>query len=947
MMISYLFKRLIRSWNLFLSLLISVILASTFFAGVNIGADTLAKEVLDRQLSQIPVDIRVHLTSILSSNNLTRIVDEIVNPEIEGVTHVELISRLYEDALLPASNKSASFRIVGILKNSRVYDGLTVVEGAPSLEENETYVWIGSENVEELEVGDVLRFNITTGWTYGDMKPHQKTVILNLTVKGFVDVEEQALKILRGYYYEVRPLNYRVKENILIVDWEKTLAKIIDAYPEEFKWGYVSTDILIFLDRESVINCWDIDGSLERIDAIKSQVLNRIHRVAHGGVYVSDHLKSTLMSFRFISQGMRLSFIITSLPVFFIAWYMGTTVSDVSYNLRRREIGLLLTKGFSRPQLLRMFLGEAVLIGLVGGLLGIGLGFALTPFFIQGKGHLAVTPVARADVIAITFIFSVSLALLAVFRPARRASKLDVVDALQEYRYVEEVKPYKKKWPWIAFLLGAYKIVIWLSGFNLHTLLFQLRYYNILIMILLAVWVYFDTFVLNYVGPILFFWGFTKIFIRGSLKFQELVAKFARLAGDLAALSIKNVRRNPARTAAIAFLIAMITGYSFQVIGTHASTQDYIMRQIRFYVGSDVSVYLTNLQNLSATLEEIRNVTGVSLITVEYTFYGYTADGKYRMRFVAVNPEEWLKIAYYEESLFQGKGVPSMFQEMQEDNNTIILDRGVAEMLKLKVGDSIAVKFSEGKVFNLKVVGFFGPERTETLRYPWRIYYWSYVPEGFYNSVRNGVSSSGRILLKLVAGADGEAVAEEIRNLDLSGVSAVYSVAEILRQWRENSLAYSYPVFLGFGSIEIQRLGVAFAVLAASAGTVLVTLASLRERRREIGMMSVKGLSFRQIVGVLLTDTLAVVGFAVFLGAVVGLIVVHGNISAANAMSPFIPGPTNVFTFAPILRRMVFPLDSVLALSACCSLIFMSTVIPVLLAVKKYISEIERVVREV
>ena len=326
------------------------------------------------------------------------------------------------------------------------------------------------------------------------------------------------------------------------------------------------------------------------------------------------------------------------------------------------------------------------------------------------------------------------------------------------------------------------------------------------------------------------------------------------------------------------------------------------------------------------------------------------------MRLIAVNPEEWLNIAYYENDLFTGRDAASAFREMRNDNNTIILDRGIAERLKLSIGDNIAVRFStqpDTKVFNLKVLGFFGPEQTQMLTYPQRYphYYWSYVPEGFYHSVKNELySSNGRILVKLMAGADGEAAAEEIRNLELSDISAVYSVAEILEQWRENALTTSHLIFLGFtGSTEIQRLGVAFAVLAASIGTALVTLISLKERSKEIGIMSVRGLSFKQIVSVLLTDNLAVVGFAIFLGAVVGLIVVRGNISAANSMpTPMpTPSPTPIFSFSPILRRMVFPLDSILTLVLCCVLILASTIVPIILTVRRYISELEGIVREV
>ncbi len=954
--ISYLVKRFVRSWKLFLALLLSVALASTFFSGVNIGADTVAKEVLDRQLKQIPVDIQITTYSSFSADNLTDLADKI--GLIEGITHIEIISRFSEAVELPGSNETnrreAYFRIVGIQNDSYIYDGLRVTNGSSVLGANETYVWAGSTNAKDLKLGDILQINITL-WYYvtepnseGQYVPQQYTtqnLAVNLTVAGFVDLDEQALVMAEGYYYVP---DYQIRDNLLIVDWNRTAAGIVDAFCE--KDSYVDLEIDTFVDRDSLISIWDIDGSIERIRTITYQIRYEVDN-SSGHANVNNRLESILSSNKSYSQLLQLTFIVTSLPVFFIAWYLGSTASDVSYNLRRREIGLLLTKGFSRRQMLRMFLSESVLIGLIGGLIGLGLSFIATPFFMYG-GSLTVTPTVGRDTVIATLVFSAALTLLAVFQPARRASKLDILDALQEYRYVEEVKPYRKRWPWVALILGSYKIGMWLLGVNTYNLIMGLvRYTGVLFGILIGVWLVIDT-ALGYVGPVLFFWGITKILIRGSLKFQELIARLVKFAGDLSVLSTKNVRRNPARTAAIAFLIAMIIGYGFQTIGTYASEQDYVVRYIRFSVGSDISAQMSIMQNLSSIMDAISTVSGVSAVTSERTFYGHSGGGYY-MTFIAVDPEKWLSVANLEDGLFTGRDIVSAFQEMKNNNNTIILERGIATAMGLSLDSTIAVSLDNvgQKIFNFTVVGFFGPDSSQTVRYGG--IYWSYVPEGFYQSVKNEVGlTNGKILVKLSPGADGEQVAEDIRDLELNDVSYVYSVAELLKQRQENPLAAvlpGNPLFGITGSTEIQRLGVAFAVLAASFGAALVTFVSLSERRREIGMMSVRGLSFRQIVGVMLVENLAVIGFAVFLGAVVGLIVVQGNVSAQNSVSVYMPGPLlgtmTAYSYSPILHRMVFPLDSILALAVCCCLVFVSTVVPVVLTVKRYISDLERIVR--
>jgi ABC-type antimicrobial peptide transport system permease subunit len=117
----------------------------------------------------------------------------------------------------------------------------------------------------------------------------------------------------------------------------------------------------------------------------------------------------------------------------------------------------------------------------------------------------------------------------------------------------------------------------------------------------------------------------------------------------------------------------------------------------------------------------------------------------------------------------------------------------------------------------------------------------------------------------------------------------------------------------------------------------LVTLVSLKERAKEASIMSVRGLSFRQLVGMLLTENLAVVVFAVVLGSMVGLIIVRGNVAAMDTM----PYSTLILS-----HHMVFPIDVVLILLGCIVLVFAATILPVIIMSKRYVSRLERIVRE-
>jgi ABC-type lipoprotein release transport system permease subunit len=276
---------------------------------------------------------------------------------------------------------------------------------------------------------------------------------------------------------------------------------------------------------------------------------------------------------------------------------------------------------------------------------------------------------------------------------------------------------------------------------------------------------------------------------------------------------------------------------------------------------------------------------------------------------------------------------------MSSNNYTIILDRNVANDLDKKVGDNVTETFVGsvgGQTVQLTVVGLFGLESTQSGQY------WSYVPEGLYAQLEENVrsSASATILIKLQNGADSRAVAAKIRGLDIIGVSSVSSLAEQIEALQNGSA-------LG-GSLSIMGLGAFFMIGAASVGTAVVTLVSLTERKREASIMSVRGLSFKQLLVMLLTESLAVVTFAVILGAIGGLIILRGIVASNSAFNVSLSAMSSSSSLnIPLTMRMVFPLGAILTLVASFVLVFGSTIIPTVIMAKRYCSRLERIVREV
>ncbi len=100
----------------------------------------------------------------------------------------------------------------------------------------------------------------------------------------------------------------------------------------------------------------------------------------------------------------------------------------VSVTERTREIGIRLAIGAQARQVLMQFLVEAIVLSLIGGLIGILLGLSLG---LLGANLLADPVPSRSGVILLAFGFSAIVGVVFGYFPARRAARLNPIDALR------------------------------------------------------------------------------------------------------------------------------------------------------------------------------------------------------------------------------------------------------------------------------------------------------------------------------------------------------------------------------------------------------------------------------------------------------------------------------------------------------------------------------------
>jgi len=105
------------------------------------------------------------------------------------------------------------------------------------------------------------------------------------------------------------------------------------------------------------------------------------------------------------------------------------TIMTIAVTERTGEIGLLVALGAPRRTILLLFLGEAVALSALGGIVGLALGFGLAQVIHFALPALPVhTPISF---VLLAEGIAIAIGLLAGVLPARNAARLDPVEALR------------------------------------------------------------------------------------------------------------------------------------------------------------------------------------------------------------------------------------------------------------------------------------------------------------------------------------------------------------------------------------------------------------------------------------------------------------------------------------------------------------------------------------
>ena len=921
-------------------------LAATFFGGLNVAADTVGNQALDAQLVNTPVDINLYpgyagpglfttgpfpASSYESVANAVKSVDGVITAEIVATT---------------ANPRNGSYpSIRAIEDNSLLYSHMTLIGGRKTLRGNETLINADSNQAEEFPINSTIPYSI------GSYSNGSRLITYNMTLKvvGTVSLDAIAQETLGiASYYScpapgpciVNPTT-ATKQSIFITSWEQTFIPIVDWTYDQYQFNQskyyfyspFTPTVNVYLDRDRLISPFGVENSISQIQQVEAKVSITAQEY---GFRPQEHLLSQLQGFSQEIFSLRLQFSVISIPVFFLAWYVGRTVSQSSFNLRRKEIGILLTRGFTRRQLFNHFLTEGLMIGVVAGVAGVLLAYGLNPTFIWALGGASGGGAfLTSDTVIVTLVFAVILTFFSIFSPARQAAAMDPAQALKEYVYLEETKPRRKRGAIVAFSLGLYQLVLLFLGINYQNIgryIFGANFFLALVLIVAAVL----SFALTYIGPFLFLYGAAQLSTGLAQRFHRGFASLSRkVIGEISVLASRSVFRNPRRVAALVFIVALILGYSVWVIGDLASQQDYNYRQAEVQNGSDLRLSgmnsIANATRIASNITTWSNITGT---TPETDFSASTPFGTLQIK--AIDPATWRQGAYYESGWFSGD-IDGIFSTLGLNNQTIVLDHGVASYYSIPIGIRFTISYSyttgtgtlvSGRA-NVTVVGFFGPDYSRTSG-PFSYFQpegWSFVPLQLLNHNVSRIDAPSFVLARVASGVSPDQITQSLQRdyPSLSVSAAQVSIGGV-------------SGIISAGGQNVLRLGTAFAGLASSIGVGTVAYTGYREREKEITMIAVRGLSYRQLLGLLITEFLPLVIFSLILGTIVGLVVIWGDAQGQNSLNQ---------GYLAILaaRRIIFPEWALLNILGIVALLLAGVFLPAILAARKDLSKMNRTVR--
>ena len=189
----------------------------------------------------------------------------------------------------------------------------------------------------------------------------------------------------------------------------------------------------VYLDLKQAQSLLSLPGGVTVIALTVAAIFEAENVAAQVGRLTSLQAESWIKTNAQLMNAISAQSLSTSMIIVFVAISVAfgiASVLSVSVVQRTREIGILRATGATRQQILRIFLFQGAMFGLLGSVLGSVASYALVWVFNAFGPGLFYIPVS-INLIMLALLLAILTGVLAAAIPARRAAALDPVEAIR------------------------------------------------------------------------------------------------------------------------------------------------------------------------------------------------------------------------------------------------------------------------------------------------------------------------------------------------------------------------------------------------------------------------------------------------------------------------------------------------------------------------------------
>jgi putative ABC transport system permease protein len=522
-----------------------------------------------------------------------------------------------------------------------------------------------------------------------------------------------------------------------------------------------------------------------------------------------------------------ISFLRTFLLIFagvsvVVAAFLIVNTFSILVAQRSRELALLRALGASGRQVTRSVLIEALVIGLIGATLGVGLGVVLAvgirSLFADFGLDLTGQPLIFAPrTVLACYVVGVLVTMAAAWLPARRTARIAPVQALRDDVALPETSLRRR------LLFGTIGIVVGVAAMGLGLFGDVPR----------------GGYVLG-AGTLTVLLGVTAVSPVVSRPFLAVAqTTYRRLFGTVGNLAGQNSLRNPRRTTATAsaLMIGLALGSLMAIIG--ASAKASVDQAVAENFKGDYLVNSVFGEPFSRTIAtELAKVPGVDRIVRQRWAQG-ERDGDF-FGFAGIDPRD---------ATFLGLKLTAGSLADFTDG-TMLVDEDWADHEHLEVGDTYTIDETPKGELGLRVVGIY--EENPVIFFPTLTTLHTLAAQGYPTSDNALIlDTEPRLGIK----SDLDAV---VKDLPIVSVNDQAAFAAEQRGPIDRIVAIIFAL-----------LGLA--VVIAALGIVNTLALSVIERTREVGLLRAIGLGRAQLWGMITLESVVIAVLGALLGVVLGI----------------------------------------------------------------------------